>query len=58
MASDISLAIGDGARRMTYAERRRITGLMIALARREPARNVDRFYVLAVTRDLFGGWCL
>jgi predicted DNA-binding WGR domain protein len=31
---------------------------MIAFARCEPARNLDSFYVLAMTRDLFGGWCL
>jgi predicted DNA-binding WGR domain protein len=31
---------------------------MIAFSHREPARNLDRFYVLAMTRDLFGGWCL
>jgi predicted DNA-binding WGR domain protein len=31
---------------------------VIAFTRREPARNLDRFYVLAMTRDLFGGWML
>jgi hypothetical protein len=31
---------------------------MIAFARCEPARNLDRFYVLAMTRDLFDGWVL
>jgi predicted DNA-binding WGR domain protein len=31
---------------------------VIAFSRCEPARNLDRFYVLAMTRDLFGGWCL
>jgi hypothetical protein len=30
---------------------------VIAFAR-EPARNLNRFYVLAMTRDLFGGWML
>lgn len=28
------------------------------LRRRDPARNMNRFYVLRVERDLFGAWLL
>jgi predicted DNA-binding WGR domain protein len=30
----------------------------ILLVRRDPARSMQRFYALQVTRDLFGGWAL
>jgi predicted DNA-binding WGR domain protein len=33
-------------------------GLAIILHRVDPARNMCRFYWLAVQRDLFGQWCL
>ena len=28
------------------------------LERREPARNIQRFYAITVTRTLFGAWAL
>lgn len=30
----------------------------IDLERREPARNIQRFYAITVTRTLFGSWAL
>ena len=30
----------------------------IHLERREPARNIQRFYAITVTRTLFGSWAL
>ena len=30
----------------------------IYLERREPARNIQRFYAITVTRTLFDGWAL
>lgn len=30
----------------------------VLLHRVDPARNMARFYVLALTRDLFGHWCV
>ena len=30
----------------------------IYLERREPARNIQRFYAITVTRTLFGSWAL
>ena len=34
MASDISLAVGDGARRMTYAELAAVRGISVSCAER------------------------
>jgi hypothetical protein len=39
MASDITLAIGDGARRMTYAELAQARGISLASARRLARRH-------------------
>jgi predicted DNA-binding WGR domain protein len=30
----------------------------IRLERREPARNIQRFYAITVTRTLFGSWAM
>ncbi len=30
----------------------------IRLERREPARNIQRFYAITVTRTLFDGWAV
>jgi predicted DNA-binding WGR domain protein len=30
----------------------------IRLERREPARNIQRFYAISVTRTLFGSWAM
>jgi len=30
----------------------------IRLERREPARNIQRFYAITVTRTLFGSWAI
>ena len=30
----------------------------IRLERREPARNIQRFYAITVTRTLFGSWTI
>ena len=30
----------------------------IHLERREPARNIQRFYAITVTRTLFGSWAM
>ena len=30
----------------------------LRLERREPARNIQRFYAISVTRTLFGSWAL
>jgi len=30
----------------------------IHLERREPARNIQRFYTITVTRTLFDGWAV
>jgi hypothetical protein len=39
MASDITLAVGDGARRMTYAELAQARGISLASARRLARRH-------------------
>jgi hypothetical protein len=39
MASDISLAVGDGARRMTYAELAAVRGISLPSARRLVLRH-------------------
>jgi hypothetical protein len=57
MASDISLAVGDGARRMTYAELADVRGISAASAerlvhRRRWARQVGNDGIVRVTVPL------
>jgi hypothetical protein len=40
MASDITLAVGDGARRMTYAELAQARGISLASARRPAKQDI------------------
>ena len=42
MASDITLAVGDGARRMTYADLAQARSISLASARRSEERRVGK----------------